>query len=229
MIFTLAVHVFHKHPAVECQRAQDAQLVGRVKAFHVRRGVGLRKTQALGVLQYRFIFGAFRRHPGEDVVGRAVDNTHDLLNMIGDQRGLDRVDDRDRAADAGFVVQARAGLLCHLPQFVKMKGKRHLVRGDNGLAVLQRAQHHGRGRLFAAQEFADDIDLRILQDIVLISGQHLIRHFLAAMDLLVQHESLLHTELHARALSDFTAEFPDQIPDASADVSQSQQSQHASI
>ena len=222
----LPVYILHLHPAVESQGAQDAQLVGRVEALDIRRGIGLGQAQPLRVLQHVLIFGAFRRHPGQDVVGRAVHNTHDLFNMVRDQRALDRVDDRDRAADAGFVVQPRAGLLRHGAQLVKVQAQRHLVGSHHGFPVFQRTQHHGGCRLLAAEELTDDLDFRILQDIILVRGQHLVRDLLAAVEALIQHQGLLHAQRHARPGFHLAAECPDQVPDTSADISQSEQSQH---
>ena len=220
------VHILHIHPAVEPDGTHDAQLVGRVEALHVRRGVRLRQTEALRVLQHGFILRAFRSHPGQDIVRRSVDDAHHLLNMIGNQGTLQRVDDRNRTADTGFVVQPGAGLPGHGTKLVKMEGKGHLVRSDHGFSVLQRAQHHGCRRLFPAQKFADDLDFRILQDVIPIGGQHFIRHFLAAVDLFVQHERLLDPQLQPGPLFHFSAEFTDQIPHASADIAESQQPQY---
>ena len=222
----LAVYVLYLHPAVERQRSRDAQLVGRVVSLHVRRGVRLRQAQPLRVLQHVLILRAFRRHPGQDVVRRPVHDAHHLLDVVRDQRALDRVDDRDRAAHARLVVQARAGFPGHRAQLVKVQAQGHLVRRHDALAVLQRAQHHRGRRLLPAQEFADDLDFRILKDIVLIGRQHLVRHFLAAVDLHVQHQRLLDPQLHARALLHLAAEFADQVPYAASDISQAKQTQH---
>ncbi len=220
------VNVFHVHPAVEPDGSQDAQLVLRVHAFHVRRWIRLRQAQPLGVLQNIGVFGALRRHPGQDVVGRAVHDAHNLLNVVGNQRALNRVDNRNRPAHAGFVVKPRAGLPGHGPKLVEVQAQRHLVRRHDALAVLQRPQHHASRRLLPAQEFADDLNLRVFKDVVLIGRQHLVRHFLAAVNLLVQHQRLFHPHLHAGPLRRFVAEFANQIPNAASDVPESQQSQH---
>ena len=220
------VDLLHIDPAVERQGAHDAQLVGRVHALHVRRGIRLRQAQPLGVLQHGVVVRAFRRHPGQDIVGGSVDDTHNMLDMIGDQRTLQGVDHRDRPADAGLIVQAGPGLPRHGPQLVPVQAQGHLVGRYHGLSVFQRPQHEGGRRLLAAQEFADDFNLRILQDVGRLGGQHLFRHLFAAVDLFVQHQGFFHLQGNPRPLLQLAAEFPDQIPDAAADVAQAQQAQN---
>ena len=68
-----------------------------------------------------------------------------------------------------------------------------------------------------------------LKNILLLRRQHFVGHLMATMVALVQHQRLLHPHGHPGPGLHLAAEGPNQIPDAAADISQSQKSNHRSF
>ena len=55
-------------------------------------------------------------------------------------------------------------------------GQQCLVRADHALALLERAEQQGAGRLDAADEFDDDVDVVAFDKCVSIGGEQVCRH-----------------------------------------------------
>jgi hypothetical protein len=169
-------HAFHgdvleAYPRAEGQLDQQRQLVRRIDAVDVVRRVCLRQPLALGFLQYHVELAALLRHGAEDVVRGAVDDAVDGAVVIGRQSLLQRADDRNAAADAGFVPDIDTSFLCCTEDFRAVHGEQRLVRRHYALAVGNAAQHKTPRRLVAAHQFDDDVDRRIVEQCRSVVGQ----------------------------------------------------------
>ncbi len=79
------VKIAHGNPAPEGNRGEDSDLVERVQAFYVGGRIGLGIAERLRGGQRLCEIAVLARHPGEDVVGGAVDDAHDPLDGIARQ------------------------------------------------------------------------------------------------------------------------------------------------
>ena len=133
----LAVHLVRVDPGVERQRREDRQLVGRVDPLHVVGGIGLGVAEILGLSERRPEVEPGRAHPGDDVVGRAVDDRGDPADVVRQQVQLERPDDRDAAADARLVgdVEPLAGRRRHDRRAVL---RHHLLVGRDDVLAAAR-------------------------------------------------------------------------------------------
>ena len=56
-------------------------------------------------------------HAGEDVIARAIDDAVDERELVGDEAFPERFDDRDAAADTGFIENVGGILGCRRENF----------------------------------------------------------------------------------------------------------------
>ena len=150
----------------EGQIRQDAGLAPGVDAGHVRRGVRLGVALFLGGLQGGPEGLAPLRHLGEDVVGGAVEDAVDLLDLVGPQAVHQGVEQGDATAHAGLKEVLDA---VRLRQFQKLPAPlRHqlLVGGDHVLAGHQAAAGVVIGRVHAADDLHGHGDFRIPGDVL---------------------------------------------------------------
>ena len=150
---------------------QDRQLVGGVDPLDVVGGIGLGKALGLGVFQHLGKGGAMIGHLGEDVVGSAVHDPLDRLDPVGDQAFFQRFDDRDAAADAGLEADFHPFGHRGVEDLPAMDGEQSLVGGDDMLAAGDRLEDEGPGRFDAADQFDDDIDGGVGEDVVGIPAE----------------------------------------------------------
>ena len=219
---SLPVHILHRHVAVKRQRGQDAQLVGRVIALHVRGRIRLSQPQPLRVGQHVRISRAFVGHSGQDIVRRAVDNAHHRADPVGLKRTVDRPNDRHRAAHACLVIQPGGMLPRGADDLRPMRRQRHLVGGDDAFAVFQRAHHIGSRRLLAAHEFHHHVDFRVVEHVLRAIRQQ--RRGNRPRAALVQrtHENFAHLKADAFVFFDLRPIRFQQFIHAAADVAAAQ-------
>ena len=156
----LAVHVGRGDRRVEGQAGQDGGLGRGVEPLHVRGRVGLGVAQGLGLLERLGEAGAGGVHPVQDVVGGAVDDAEHPVHRVAGQRLAQRPQQRDGPGHRGLVVQVGPVLPGRAVDLRPALGQQGLVRGDHGLAGLQRGQHQRPGRLDAADDLDHDVHVR---------------------------------------------------------------------
>ena len=150
---------------------QDADLVLRVPAVNVEVGRRFGVALLLRILQHRVEIRAFEFHPGEDVIAGAVDDAVKRVDAVADKTFAQRFDDRNAAANAGFVVKIRAVFFRRGEKFLAVRGKQGLVGRDDRFAELERGKNHCPGNGRAADQFDDDVHLRIVDDALPV-GRH---------------------------------------------------------
>src|SRR5262249_30104287 len=85
----------------ESQTRQDRELLRRIMALDVERGIGLGVTQLLRLLQAVRERELLLFHARQDVVAGAVENSVDACERIAGQALAQRFHDRNGAADPG--------------------------------------------------------------------------------------------------------------------------------
>ncbi len=134
----------------------------RIDAFDVEGRIGLGITQRLRLGQHVGKIAALVAHLGEDEIAGAVDDAGDPLDVIGGQALAQRLDDRDTAGHRRLEGHRHALRLGRREDLVAVQGDQRLVGGDHVLAVLDRLQHQLARRRVAADQFDDDVDIRIV-------------------------------------------------------------------
>ena len=156
----LVRHVGEAGAAVEGDRGEDRHLGGRVLAADVLRGVGLGVAEPLRLLEHVGVVGAGLAHRAEHVVGRAVDDAEDRLDLGRDQRLAQHLDDGHGADGAGLEAEVDAVLLRRLEQLGAVLAEQLLVGRHDVLAGLQGAALEVERRAHPADELDDDVDRR---------------------------------------------------------------------
>ena len=165
------LHLLQPHPGVEGDRRQDGDLRRGVAARHVLRRVGLRVAQGLRRLQRLGVGGAVTDHPGQDVVGRAVDDPVDAVDAGHDHRLAEHLDHRDGGAHAGLEAQLDTAALGLGEQLLAVPGEQLLVGGDDRLSRPQELEHVAARRLDPAHHLGHDRDRRVVTDAREVGGE----------------------------------------------------------
>ncbi len=145
--------------AAEGERGQDGRLGRGVVAVDVGRRVGLGQAELLGLAQDLVVGRALLLHAGEDVIGGAVHDPHDALDLLAGERLAQRPDHWDGAGDGRLVEKVHPGGRGHLGQLRAGDGEEGLVAGDDGLASAQRRLDQLVGRVQAADQLDHDVDV----------------------------------------------------------------------
>ena len=167
----LAVDVLWTHPTPKGQRGQYRQLVAGVDSFDVVLRVGLGVAELLRPFQRRGEVDAFPGHPGEDVVGGAVDDGEDTADFIGHQVMLQRGDEGDAPADAGLVLEADPVLPGQGQQFQAVLGDYLLVGGDGVLAAGDSPLEVVQCRSLSADGLDDNIYTGLVEKTIVVGGE----------------------------------------------------------
>jgi len=141
--------------------------------------------------------GALLGHPGEDVVGGAVQDAHDTPYPVAGERFLQRFDDRDRTGDGRLVGEIDPGGPGRGVQLRTLLGDELLVGGDHRFAVLQGSADQGPGRLDAAHHLDDDVHIIGVNDVRGIVGEDLVGKREATITAEVADDGPRHLQLRA--------------------------------
>ncbi len=160
----LGVDVLEVDERAERERDQDLELVGRVEAFDVERGIGLGVSLRLGVLEDHREVEALVGHLGQDVVRRPVHDAEHRQDPVRDQPFLDRADQRDAAGHRRLERERHAAPARLVVELGAVVGEQRLVGGDHVLAGGERLQDEGPRRLEPADQLDHDMDRRIVEN-----------------------------------------------------------------
>ena len=146
----------------ESQGGQDADLPAGVVALNVGGGVLLGVAVGLSLPQSVVKAQPRPDHTGEDIVGRTVEDTGDLLDLVGGQALVQGADDGDAAAHTGLKQIADPLLLGQPQQLAAVLRHQLLVGGNDTFARLQGPAGEIQRRLGPADGFHHDGHLRVL-------------------------------------------------------------------
>ena len=157
--FNMRALKLHRH--AEGDGAHDGGFVRGIDAFDVEGRVGLGVAEFLRLFQRLGKRQPLVAHFGEDEVGGAVDNPGNPLDAVGRQAFAQRLDDRNASGHGSFKGDHHAFLLRGGENFVAVLGEQRLVRGHDVFAVLNGGEHQITRHGGAANQFDDDVNLRI--------------------------------------------------------------------
>ena len=146
------------------ERRENANLVRGIVAVNVqvRRRLGVALLLRVG--EHGVEIRALQFHPGEDVIAGAVDDAVQRFDAVADKTFAQRFDYGNTAANAGFVIKIGAVFFGRGKQLLAVRGQQRLVGRDDRFAELERGENHRPGDARAADQFGDDVHLRIVDD-----------------------------------------------------------------
>ena len=150
---------------------ENGNLAAGVIAFHIRFGIAFRVTLLLCFLQAGLKIAALLSHAGEDVVGGSIQDSVDQLNPLRGQCRVQGTDDGNTASHARFEQIIAGIFLRRADQLGSVVRHQLLIGGADALSGFQGLHGIGEGGFVSAHGFADDRNLRILQDDV-----HIMHH-----------------------------------------------------
>ncbi len=165
--------------AVERERGQDRELGGGVRAADVLGRIGLGVAELLRLGERIGVAPAVARHRREHEVGRAVDDPDQLVDAGRGERLLQHAHDGDRGAGRGLVAQLRAAAVGRGLQLGAVAREQLLVGRHHRDAALEQLAQVAERRLDAAHDLGDDLDRRVVADLLEAVGQQPGRRALA--------------------------------------------------
>ena len=142
----------------ERDAAQDRELGAGVVACNVLRRIGLRVAEHLRLAKSVRELGA-RLHLAQDEVAGSVQNTLDAMALVACQTLLQAGNYRYSTSDGGAIQQLAATAPRQRLQFHTMRSDQFFVRGHDGLPCIESAAHPLAGRIEAARQFDNDVDI----------------------------------------------------------------------
>ena len=168
----LPVDVARPDVDAEGDAGDDGGLGRGVEALDVGGGVALGVAQGLGLGQGVGEGVAPLGHAGEDEVGRPVDDADDPADAVAGEGLPQRAHEGDGPADGGLEEEVDARLHRRVEQLGPVGGEQLLVGGDDRLARLQGGEDEGAGRLDAADDLDDQVDVGVGDDAGGVVGEH---------------------------------------------------------
>src|SRR5699024_7636604 len=135
------------------QISQNTYLTASVVAFDISCGIFFRIAVELCLLERILKGHTVMNHLGQDIVCCTVENTANLVELIGGQTLQLRADVRDAAADRILKHLVVALFLSNTERILAAGGDRLLIRGANALAI----QHAATRKLISGAHAAHDL------------------------------------------------------------------------
>ena len=167
------LYIVQIEASIEGDRCQNSNFTRSIQTADIGSRIGLCIALGLRFLQYLVIIKVFVSHLGQHIVGGAVHDTHDRGNLIGCHTGFQRSDDRNTAADAGLKHKVAVVLMCQREQLGAEFGQNVLVGSNNMLAVGKGSGDKFLGRMLAAQQLNDNINILILKHLIGVVGKNI--------------------------------------------------------
>ena len=158
-------------PEAVGEGGEDDGLVGGIPAGDVESGVGFGEAFVLGFLEGVLVAETGQGHAGEDVIAGAVDDAVDGDDVIADEALLEDLDDGDATGDGGFEVDGDAAFLSEGEEFLAAFGEEGFVARDDDFFGAQRGADEFVGLGGATDEFDDDLDVGIGDEVAPVGGE----------------------------------------------------------
>ncbi len=97
-------------------------------------------------------------HPGEDIVGGPVDDPDHARDPVGHEAVLERADQGNASANAGFIVNVPAAAVSQLQKLPAVPGHQIFVGGNDMFIFFERRADQGARRFDPAHELHDNIN-----------------------------------------------------------------------
>ena len=206
-----------------CEADKQHELVRGVEPVDVQRGIGLGVALFLRFGEGRGEVDALAGHFRKDIVAGAVQNAFERSDMVPGKAFLQRLDDGDAARHAGFIEQSGALFVGQPEQAFAFFREQGLVGGDDLFALCEAARDELLGRVDAAHQLDDHVNVGIVGKGHGIGRQaHALRKI--AFTVRIADGDSLQIKVAAGAGPDFFGVFGQQAHKAAADGSESGQS-----
>ena len=167
------LHIVQIEACIEGNRCQNSNFTRSIQTADIGSRIGLCIALGLRFLQHLVVIKVFVSHLGQHIVGSAVHNTHNRGNLIGCHACFQRSDDRNTATDTGFKHKVTVVLMRQREQLCAEFGQNVLVGSNNVLAVGKGSGDKFLGRMLAAQQLNDNINILILKHLVSVIGKNI--------------------------------------------------------
>ena len=142
----------------EGETTEKRELLCRIRAVDVHSGIGFGKPFVLCFFEHGIKVLSGFCHPGEDVIGRAVENAVKRLNIVGYQTLTERLNNGNTTAYTGFKAQPNIVLNRSFKEAVAAFGKKRFVGCNNVFAILKRREDEIVCRINTAHHFDHNLD-----------------------------------------------------------------------
>ncbi len=211
------------HCDAEGDLGQNRQLVGGIDAVDVEGRIGLGIAAPLSLGQCLRIGLALFAHAGEDEIAGAVENALHRQDLVGGQALGQSGDDRDAAADRRLEGHSAVVTATHIEHFRAMLCQQGFVGGDDMFAVGQRVQDGLFRVVGAADDFHDDLNAWVFEDVTQVGGQDAGGQGNSAWLGGILHDDAAQLQAFAGACGQAFRVFQEQLGNAAADIAATNQ------
>ena len=164
-------HVVDVQVAVERERGENRELGRGIRAADVLGGIGLGVAELLGLGERVGVALAVARHRAEHEVGRAVDDADQLVDARREPTP-EHAHDGDRRAGRGLVAQLRAAVRsASASSSAPCRASSCLLAETTETPRSSSSRRLAERRLDAAHDLGDDLDRRIVADVLEAIGE----------------------------------------------------------
>ena len=164
----LCRNLIRSYTQTEYQRYQNRELIRRINSLHISGRVCLREALRLCVPKNIGVILAIFFHLRQDIIRCSIQDAVNGAEFVGQKGSRQGGQDRNSACHSRFETEQNMVFLCELRKHAAICGNCRLVCRDNALAVLECPCHKRGGWLNTSDQFHDDTDLRIVQDVIYI-------------------------------------------------------------
>ena len=150
----------------ERHRGEQGELVRGIDAVDVGARIRLGVAQLLRPTQHCVEGLARPLHLAQHVVRGSIDDAVHAADAVRGQALADRAQDRNAAAHARLEGDVDTALGRGVEDLAAVLGQQRLVRGDDGLAGLDRGEDQAPRRAGAADQLDHDVDARVAHEAV---------------------------------------------------------------
>ncbi len=205
---------------IEGNTRQDMQLMLRVTAIDVERGIGFSKAELLSALERIGERPMVLNHAREDEVGGAVDDTVDRLDAIAGKALGDGLDDWNASGDRGFKAQFALVLHSQAEELRTAVVEQGLVRGNHVLTRLEGCGDDVEGNRDPTHELDHDVDAWVVDDFDVVRRQEGSVDFHLALAFDVYIDDATESDLDARSMLEHVRVLPEKRHDSGANDSE---------
>ena len=147
--------------------------MGRVYSLNIICGICLGISLGLGLFQHLVKGHALFGHPGENVVGRTVQDAEHGLDIVCNQSFTYRLDHRYSACHAGFKAYLHVIFRRGPEYLVAVHGKQSLIGSYHVFAPAYCIEHKSTGGFQSPDKFYEDVDIRIIHNHAKIVSEYI--------------------------------------------------------
>ena len=173
------VNRIHAEPVAVRERSGDGGLVGGIESVDVERRIGFGVTELLGIRENLFEVRLIAFHARENIVAGSVENAVNPVDAVANKTFTKALDDRNAAADTGFIEDVGSGFFRFGKQLFAVLGEQGFIGGDNRFSAFQSFENNRFRKCGSADEFNND--LAGFDRLHRICSQHFPRDFDAAV------------------------------------------------